>query len=59
MREALSCSDDTGGDCGRTAGDAGAKSAAGRAAAAGAPSTADAGCVMLADSVVAAAAATG
>jgi hypothetical protein len=59
VREALSCSSDTGGDCGKTAGEEGATSAMGRAAAAGSPSAADAGCVMLADSVVAAAAATG
>ncbi len=58
MREALSCSGDTIGDCGKIAGDAGATSA-GKAADAGAPSTADAGCVMPAGLVVAAAAATG
>ena len=52
MKEALSCSGDKGGDCGNTAGDAGATSASGRAAAAGA------GCVMPADLGVAAAAAT-
>ena len=59
MKEALSCSGDTGGDCGKSAGKAGATSATGRAAAAGTPSTADGGCVMLSGLVVAAAAATG
>jgi len=59
VKEALCCSGDVGGDGGKTAREAGATSATGRAAAAGAPSAADAGCVMLADLVVAAAAATG
>ena len=59
MKEALCCSGDAGGDGGKTAGDAGVTSDTGRATAAGVPSTADAGCVILADLVVAAAAATG
>ena len=54
MKEARSCRGDKGGDCGKAAGKAGATSAAGRAA-----SITDAGCAILADSVLTAAAATG